>query len=180
MNKLIFTFALLAVLFKAKAQNCDTSLFPNGKEYYDTYHDVAADLPNWKHYNTHDPTVYKQGEWYYMYSTDASWAGLNKTGALKRRSKDLVNWQFLGNAFNGVPQSAVDFFKANGNPNYTDQGIWAPFLFKLKNKYILYYSAPGGLSGVNLYRICHQRLRCWPMVRQGNDYIFLQKQYQCN
>ncbi|MCX7987045.1 MAG: family 43 glycosylhydrolase [Bacteroidales bacterium] len=147
-RKIAYTIAIL-IAVSVRAQDCNTNLFPQGKQYYDTYHDVAAKISQWKHYNTHDPTVYKDGEWYYMYSTDASWAGLNKTGALKRRSKDLVNWEFLGNAFNGVPQSAVDYFKNNGNPNYTDQGIWAPFLFKFKNKYLLYYSAPGGLEGVN-------------------------------
>jgi arabinan endo-1,5-alpha-L-arabinosidase len=149
MKKMILMYAVLGIFCIVEGQNCDTNFFPDGKEYYDTYHEFAANLSSWKHYNTHDPTVNKQGEWYYMYSTDASWAGLNKNGALKRRSKDLVNWEFLGNAFDGVPQSAVDFFKANGNPSYTDHGIWAPFLFKHKNGYILYYSAPGGLDGVN-------------------------------
>jgi arabinan endo-1,5-alpha-L-arabinosidase len=148
MKRMLLSMAFLGMLLTGRSQNCDTNLFPNGREYYDTYHDVAADLPNWKHYNTHDPTVNKQGDWYYMYSTDASWAGLNKTGALKRRSKDLVNWEFLGNAFDGVPQSAKDYFLIH-NPSYTDAGIWAPFLLKYRNKYILYYSAPGGLSGVN-------------------------------
>ena len=149
MKKMFLMYAVLGISCIVEGQNCDTNLFPDGKEYYDTYHEFAANLSGWKHYNTHDPTVNKQGEWYYMYSTDASWAGLNKNGALKRRSKDLVNWEFLGNAFDGVPQSAVDFFKTHGNPSYTDQGIWAPFLLKYKNGYILYYSAPGGLSGVN-------------------------------
>lgn len=149
MRRPIFTILLFAMMFVIKAQNCDTTFFPDGKQFYDTYHEVANDLKNWKHFNTHDPTVYKQGEWFYMYSTDASWGGANKTGALKRRSKDLVNWEFLGTAFDGIPKSASDFFINNGNPNYTDQGIWAPFLFKLKNKYILYYSAPGGLENVN-------------------------------
>jgi arabinan endo-1,5-alpha-L-arabinosidase len=148
MKKMLLSMAFLGMLLTGRSQNCDTNLFPNGREYYDTYHDVAADLPNWKHYNTHDPTVNKQGEWFYMYSTDASWAGLNKNGALKRRSKDLVNWEFLGNAFDGVPQSAKDYFLIH-NPSYTDAGIWAPFLLKYRDKYILYYSAPGGLSGVN-------------------------------
>ena len=147
-KRMLLSIAFLGMIMEGRSQNCDTNLFPNHREYYDTYHDVAADLPNWKHYNTHDPTVNKQGEWYYMYSTDASWAGLNKTGALKRRSKDLVNWEFLGNAFNGVPQSAKDYFLIH-NPSYKDAGIWAPFLLKYRNKYILYYSAPGGLSGVN-------------------------------
>lgn len=148
MRRMLLSMAFLGMLLTGRSQNCDTNLFPNGREYYDTYHDVAADLPKWKHYNTHDPTVNKQGEWYYMYSTDASWAGLNETGALKRRSKDLVNWEFLGNAFDGVPQSAKDYFLIH-NPSYTDAGIWAPFLLKYRDKYILYYSAPGGLEGVN-------------------------------
>jgi len=149
MNKILFLLVFLGMVMNASAQICDTTLFPGGRQYYDTYHDIVSVLPSWKHYNTHDPTVNKQGDWYYMYSTDASWANLHETGALKRRSKDLVNWEFLGNAFDGVPQSAVDFFKNNGNPAYTDQGIWAPFLLKYRDKYILYYSAPGGLSGVN-------------------------------
>jgi arabinan endo-1,5-alpha-L-arabinosidase len=148
MKKFIFAFTLLLVFFKVGAQNCDTTLFPNGQQYFDTYYDIAGTVSQWKHFNTHDPTVNKQGEWYYMYSTDASWAGLNKNGAEKRRSKDLVNWQYLGNAFNGTPQSAQNFFKIH-NPKYTDQGIWAPFLFKYKKGYILYYSAPGGLANTN-------------------------------
>ncbi len=157
MKRLILTFAICGMLINLGAQNCDTNFFPAGNQYYDTYHHVAGSLANWAHYNTHDPTVIKDGEWYYMYSTDASWAGLNKNGAMKRRSKDLVNWEYLGNAFNGVPQSAQNFFKttisgvANSgkNPSYTDQGIWAPYLFKFKDKYFLYYSAPGGLSNTN-------------------------------
>lgn len=137
------------MLIKVGGQNCDSNFFPGGEAYYDTYHPVASDLNNWKHYNTHDPTVNKHGDWFYMYSTDASWGNLHKTGSLKRRSKDLVNWEFTGTAFDGIPQSAEDFFKTH-NPSYTDQGIWAPFLLQYKNKYILYYSGPGGLNGVNL------------------------------
>ena len=134
----------------ANGQLCDTNLFPGGKQFYDTYHPVAAEIENWQHYNTHDPTVNKQGEWYYMYSTDASWGNRHETGALKRRSRDLVNWEFLGTAFDGVPQSAAEFFQNSGNPGYTDAGIWAPYLLKYKGKYILYYSAPGGLNGITL------------------------------
>lgn len=146
MKKLLIFIIFSGNLLNSWSQNCDTNLFPNGQQYYDLYRDVERDMPNWKHYNTHDPTVYKDDEWFYMYSTDASMGNIHNTGALKRRSKDLVNWEFLGTAFDGVPQSAVDFFLNNGNPNYTDQGIWAPFLYKFKNKYYLYYSAPGGLS----------------------------------
>jgi len=149
MKKLLIIIVFSLILKNSWSQNCDTNLFPSGQQYYDLYRDVERDIPNWKHYNTHDPTVYKDGEWFYMYSTDASMGNIHNTGALKRRSKDLVNWEFLGTAFDGIPQSAVDFFKNNGNPDYTDNGIWAPFLYKYKNKFYLYYSAPGGLEGVN-------------------------------
>lgn len=148
-KNLLILFVLAGISVNLWSQTCDTTIFKNGKQYFDTYHEFAGNPANWMHFNTHDPTVNKDGEWFYMYSTDASWGGVNENGALKRRSKDLVNWEFLGNAFDGVPQSAVDFFINNGNPSYTDQGIWAPYLFKHKDKYILYYSAPGGLNNVN-------------------------------
>jgi len=149
-SRLLVTAALAGTFISVQAQDCDTNLFPGGRPYFDTYHEYAFKISEWKHFNTHDPTVYKDGEWYYCYSTDASWAGIHHTGALKRRSGDLVNWEFLGTAFNGVPQSAQDFFKSTYNPDYTDHGIWAPFLFKHKDQFILYYSAPGGLQDVNL------------------------------
>ncbi len=149
MKEIFLTVIFIGVQLNIWAQNCDTNLFPNRRAYYDTYHEFAGIPSQWKHFNTHDPTVNKEGEWYYMYSTDASWGNVHSTGALKRRSKDLVNWEFLGNAFDGVPQSAADFFINNGNPSYTDQGIWAPYLHKYKNKYYLYYSAPGGLVNQN-------------------------------
>lgn len=149
MKKFSLIYSFLFIVFDLYSQKCDTNLFPNGKQYFDTYREVANLPSQWKHYNVHDPTVYKDGEYYYMYSTDASWGNVHNTGALKRRSKDLVNWEFLGTAFNGTPLSAQNFFKQY-NPNYTDQGIWAPFLFKFKNKYYLYYSAPGGLENKNL------------------------------
>src|SRR3989304_1061126 len=149
MKEFLLMIGFIGILMNSMSQDCDTNLFPNGRQYYDTYHEFASFPSQWKHFNTHDPTVYKDGEWFYMYSTDASWGGVNENGALKRRSKDLVNWEFLGNAFDGVPQSAVDFFRNNGNPNYDDDGIWAPFLYKFKNKFYLYYSAPGGVSNVN-------------------------------
>ncbi|MBA7521804.1 hypothetical protein ES705_13915 [subsurface metagenome] len=149
MRKILLIMVFAGILVNSRAQNCDTNLFPDGQQYYDTYHEFAGNPSTWQHFNTHDPTVYKDGEWFYMYSTDASWGNIHNTGALKRRSKDLVNWEFLGNAFDGVPQSAVDFFINNGNPSYTDDGIWAPFLHKFKDKFYLYYSAPGGLVNQN-------------------------------
>ncbi|ASB48747.1 family 43 glycosylhydrolase [Alkalitalea saponilacus] len=118
--------------------------------YFDTYHEFATDPENWSIFNVHDPTVTKDGEWYYMFNTDVAFGGHNiGTGAMVRRSRDLVKWEFLGTAFNGVPQSAKEFFLPH-NPNYDDSGIWAPFVIKVGDEFRLYYSAPGGLDGQNL------------------------------
>lgn len=146
MRRILLINLLLLTCFWISAQD---NLFTNGKAYYDTYHDVAGieDSAEWNLYNVHDPSVYKDGDYYYMYSTDASWGGAASNGGMKRRSKDLVNWEYQGNAFDGVPESAQNWFKTHGNPDYTDNGVWAPFLFKLRDKYILYYSAPGGIDG---------------------------------
>ncbi len=149
MKILAALFNLFFISAVVSGQACDTNLFPDGVQYPDTYHHVASDLDSWAHYNTHDPSVYKDGEWYYMFSTDASWAGLNGTAAMERRSKDLVNWEYTGNAFDGIPSSAEEFFLTI-NEDYEDAGIWAPFVTKFKDDYILYFSAPGGLDNENL------------------------------
>ena len=66
------------------------NLFPEGRPYFDTYHEFAhvEKRSRWMHFNTHDPTVWKDGEWYWLYSTDASWGGAHRSGAQKKRSRD--------------------------------------------------------------------------------------------
>ena len=60
---------------------------------------------SWGVYNVHDPSCRKIGDYYYMYSTDAIFRENRKEAKDKgvplgfiqmRRSKDLVNWEFLG------------------------------------------------------------------------------------
>ena len=108
----------------------------------DTYADVAAysNRSLWGPYNTHDPSIVKAGDWWYCYSTDAAYgnpAGLNP-GLLVRRSKDLINWQYMGTALNGLPTMGVQAIQANGaTPN---NGLWAPYVMKVGAEYRLYYS----------------------------------------
>jgi arabinan endo-1,5-alpha-L-arabinosidase len=65
-----------------------------------------------------------------------------------RRSKDLINWEFMGMAFKEVPGWVKDSLNnkrgrmepplpAIENPSY---GPWAPCIRKVDNKYRLYYS----------------------------------------
>lgn len=95
----------------------------------------------------HDPSCKKLGEYYYMYSTDAIFAENRQEAAEKgvplgyiqmRRSKDLVNWEFLGWALPEIPQEAVAWVQSHaGGQGATN--MWAPYIIPYQNKYRLYY-----------------------------------------
>ncbi|RKD16159.1 hypothetical protein BCY91_04560 [Pelobium manganitolerans] len=111
----------------------------------DTYADIAdyANSAKWGPYNLHDPSVIKDGEYYYCFSTDAAFGygeGTLKPGIMVRRSKDLVEWEFRGWALNGLPQQAVDYIKSVNATYKPNSGIWAPYILKVGNQFRLYYS----------------------------------------
>src|SRR5687768_4794392 len=55
-----------------------------------------------------------------------------------RKSKDLVDWQYVGWAFNGLPTIAVQYITSNGASPV--QGLWAPYIMKVGQEFRLYYS----------------------------------------
>lgn len=73
---------------------------------------------------THDPAIYRDPESgnYYIYST----------GALCRRSADLLHWENLGKVVNDPPEEAVSWTKSHD--------IWAPDIVKAGSEYRLYCS----------------------------------------
>ncbi|HKZ36741.1 MAG TPA: family 43 glycosylhydrolase, partial [Chryseolinea sp.] len=106
----------------------------------DTYPDVAPfeKYPLWGPYNVHDPSIIKEGEYYYCYTTDVGFGIAVRQGIQIRRSKDLVQWEFLSWAFDALPQRGAAFIKQNGGvPN---NGLWAPYVIKVGNEFRLYYS----------------------------------------
>lgn len=123
-----------------------------GPTYADNYTSISAwaSRSQWNLANVHDPTIEKSGEYYYMYQTDASYGNAHegKGHYPYRRSKDLVNWEFMGMAFSSVPTWIKDSLNNKRarmspalptieNPNY---GFWAPHIKKVGAKYRLYYS----------------------------------------
>src|SRR5688572_12887450 len=58
----------------------------------DTYADLAPfDYHSlWGPYNVHDPSIIKDGEYYYCYSTDAAFGISVPPGIQIRKSKDLI------------------------------------------------------------------------------------------
>ena len=111
-----------------------------GPTYADTYYSVidVAYRSQWGPYNVHDPSVIKDSSWYYMFSTDnmVAYSPPPITGIQVRRSQDLITWEFVGFAFDGVPQEAIDHITANGE---TCDNIWAPYITKHDSTYRLYW-----------------------------------------
>jgi arabinan endo-1,5-alpha-L-arabinosidase len=74
----------------------------------------------------HDPTLIKEGDTYYLFSTRA--------GLSVRCSPDLVRWRLCGDVFAHLPGWAVEDVPGL-------RGLWAPDISYFNGKYHLYYSA---------------------------------------
>ncbi len=121
----------------------------------DTYEDVASAsmYSKWGSYNVHDPSIKKFGNYYYCYSTDASYGNVAPSWGIQvRKSKDLVQWQFVGWAFNGIaPPLGSQYITSSGGVPFTS--LWAPYIMLVGNQYRLYYSLTcsiGRLSVIGL------------------------------
>ncbi|MBF6625968.1 arabinan endo-1,5-alpha-L-arabinosidase [Aerococcaceae bacterium zg-BR9] len=79
----------------------------------------------------HDPTIIAHQETFYLFSTDTNQP--QTSGIPIRKSNDLVNWEFIGTVFDGVPAEAKKWSGATG--------LWAPEIIRYQDKYRLYYSA---------------------------------------
>ena len=97
-----------------------------------------------------------------MYQTDASYGNAHTAGGHfhARRSKDLVNWEYLGGTMQSLPAWIIpklnEIRKAMGledaAPVESDFGYWAPCVRKIRNGlYRMYYSivVPGHINGSN-------------------------------
>ncbi|MDP4185128.1 MAG: arabinan endo-1,5-alpha-L-arabinosidase [Bacteroidota bacterium] len=121
---------------------------PSYPDDYRSYSSWAM-RDSWGPYNVHDPSMAKDGDYYYIFGTDASFGNtvpLSAGNIPFRRSKDLVNWEFMGMAFPGIPAWVKDSLNikrqraglpAIDNPSY---GMWAPCVRQVGNKFRLYYS----------------------------------------
>lgn len=107
---------------------------------------------SWNLANVHDPTVMLADDgYYYMYQTDASYGNAHSGHGHfhGRRSKDLVNWEYLGGTMMTVPawvnEKANELRKSIGltEINVTEDklGYWAPVARNIGGgKYRMYYS----------------------------------------
>ncbi len=133
--------------------------------YPDNYTGIADwnNRNQWNLANVHDPTVVLADDgYYYMYQTDASYGNVHVAGGHfhGRRSKDLVNWEYLGGTMKSLPGWVIPKLNeirkkmglAEASPAETDFGYWAPCVRKVKDGlYRMYYSivVPGQINGAD-------------------------------
>lgn len=128
--------------------------------YDDNYTAIAGWENNskWNLANLHDPSVMlAEDGYYYMYQTDASYGNAHEGhGHFHcRRSKDLVNWEYLGATMEEAPAWAVEKLNEYRNEMINAEGkkldpikaedisygYWAPVVRKVNNGlYRMYYS----------------------------------------
>lgn len=118
--------------------------------YADDYSSIAGwdNRERWNLANVHDPTVVFDGEYYYMFGTDASYGNAHDGHGHfpLRRSKDLVNWEFMGMSMKKTPAWVKDTLNnmrtGYGLPPIAEPrfGHWAPVVRKVGTRYRMYYS----------------------------------------
>ena len=120
--------------------------------YADNYTSIASwsQRSQWNLANVHDPTVMKADDgYYYMYQTDASYGNAHEGHGHfhGRRSKDLINWEYLGSTMETAPSWVKEKLNQMRNElglapiEFPIYGYWAPVVRKVApRKYRMYYS----------------------------------------
>lgn len=91
-------------------------------------------------FESHDPSMMWDpvGKMYYSYATDSAITSPFKQGIPVRRSKDLVNFEYVGTA---LSDEAVAEGRDNGPDFKPTGGFWAPYTEYCNGEYRMYYSA---------------------------------------
>ncbi len=112
--------------------------------YADDYSSISswANVSRWNLANVHDPSVAYFDGYYYMYGTDASYGNAHAGhGHFQgKRSKDLVNWNWISGPFSTAPEWVADSLNAiRGRMSLPaiekadiSYGYWAPVVRKVK------------------------------------------------
>lgn len=105
----------------------------------------------------HDPSLIKASDgYYYMYST-----GLipNNRDVEIRRSKDMIDWNYVGVAGLMPANSEVSSF--------IQSNLWAPEVYKYNNEYRMYYSCSGVAGGTSCIALATSSKPEGPFVHKG-------------
>lgn len=133
----------------------------------DTYGSIApfANYQQWGPYNTHDPAIIKDGEYYYSFSTDVGYGIDVRSGLQIRRSKDLVQWSFVGWVFANLPAMGSAFITQAGGTPFNS--LWAPCVLKVGAEYRLYYSLTCALPRLSVIGMATASNPAGPWTEKG-------------
>lgn len=134
--------------------------------YADYYRSISGwdQRAEWNLANVHDPSIVRAEDgYYYMYTTDASFGNAHSGHGhfMCRRSKNLVDWEFMGTTMSALPswvKTKLNEIRGNmglgeSTADFTDEtlfGFWAPCVRKVSNgHYRMYYAitVPGTING---------------------------------
>jgi len=104
--------------------------------------------PKWSVYNVHDPSIKKFGDYYYCYSTDVGFGITVRSGIQIRKSKDLVQWEFVGWVFSSLPALGSQYITSQGGTPF--DALWAPYILKQGSEYRLYYSLSSAVARLSV------------------------------
>lgn len=152
---------------KTGSQKPDVDITDEEDEPYDfkipTYQDDYASIAGWNNHdkwnlaNVHDPSVAYYDGYYYMYGTDASYGNEHEKAPRGKhfqgkRSKDLVNWEWVPGPLNDAPAWVVtklNEIRESMNLDPIEKqnisfGFWAPVVRRIsvdgQVKLRMYYS----------------------------------------
>lgn len=133
----------------------------------DTYYELASaqNVYQWGIYNTHDPAVLYHDGFYYSYSTDVAFGATVQPGLQIRRSKNLIEWQFVGWVFDGLPKQGADFIRSNGGEPF--KALWAPYVVKVGTEFRLYYSLSSAKPRLSVIGMATAKTPIGPWTEKG-------------
>jgi len=133
----------------------------------DTYALLAPveNVLQWGYRNVHDPSIIKNGDTYYCYSTDVAFGADIKPGIQIRKSTDLIEWTFVGWVFDQLPANGSSFIKNNNGEPFN--ALWAPYIMKVGNEYRLYYSLSSAVPRLSVIGLATSATPTGPWTERG-------------
>lgn len=133
----------------------------------DTYYNEApvTNVYQWGYRNVHDPSIIKEGNTYYCYSTDVAFGASVLPGIQVRTSTDLIQWTFVGWVFPQLPTMGSAFIQSNGATPFG--ALWAPYIMKVGSQYRLYYSLSSATPRLSVIGLATASSPLGPWTEKG-------------
>lgn len=122
--------------------------FPNGVRFDALNQDWEATPDKWGTFGVHDPSMLEADGVYYVFSTGTFRRDMYQI----RRSKDLVHWEFIGEAIPGgfsELKPVVDMLKSIYGGDVRTENLWAPDVLKGSDGKYWLYGCYTGVFGNN-------------------------------